>query len=117
MVARIGVYSKSMIDIGANMVNVVVDATLNANVSMINTKLAFAQITKITKITNDLFLELMSDDITVSVNCAQIIYREQGFPAWVGWKNKCSGGRAPSVDHCFGPSAGSRSGGACFSSW
>lgn len=111
MAAKIGVYSKSMIDIGANMVNVVVDATLNANVSMINTKLAFAQITKV------LSLELMSDDITVSVNCAQIIYREQGFPAWVGWKNKCRGGRAPSVDHCFGPSAGSRSGGECFSSW
>lgn len=47
MAARIGVYSKSMIDIGANMVNVVVDATLNVNVSMINTKLAFAQITMV----------------------------------------------------------------------
>ncbi|XP_017063418.1 lysozyme X [Drosophila eugracilis] len=43
--------------------------------------------------------ELLSDDITESVKCAQTVLREHGFPAWTTWKY-CNG-YLPSIDDCF----------------
>ncbi|XP_055062747.1 lysozyme C [Misgurnus anguillicaudatus] len=33
--------------------------------------------------------DLLSDGISLSVNCAKIIARQQGISAWYGWINKC----------------------------
>ncbi|XP_053605609.1 lysozyme-like isoform X2 [Plodia interpunctella] len=46
--------------------------------------------------------DLLSDDITVASVCAKKIYRQQGFPAWLGWKNECHGRALPSLDTCMG---------------
>ncbi|XP_056593239.1 lysozyme C-like [Triplophysa dalaica] len=32
---------------------------------------------------------LLSKDISLSVNCAKIIARQEGISAWYGWKNHC----------------------------
>ncbi|XP_044743167.1 lysozyme-like [Chrysoperla carnea] len=45
--------------------------------------------------------DLLDDDISDDVQCARKIESAQGLDAWVGWQNKCSGGRAPNVDKCF----------------
>lgn len=45
-------------------------------------------------------IELLDDDITDDVQCANIIYSIHGFEAWAGWKGKCQGD-IPSWDHCF----------------
>ncbi|KAK8779676.1 hypothetical protein V5799_018981 [Amblyomma americanum] len=34
---------------------------------------------------------LQSDNIDPSIQCAKTVYRQQGFNAWYGWKNKCRG--------------------------
>ncbi|XP_058456244.1 lysozyme-like [Malaya genurostris] len=36
--------------------------------------------------------DLLSDDITKAVKCANLIYRRQGYSAWYGWKAKCQSG-------------------------
>ncbi|XP_056592462.1 lysozyme C-like [Triplophysa dalaica] len=33
--------------------------------------------------------QLLSNDISLSINCAKIIARQQGISAWYGWKNHC----------------------------
>ncbi|KAH8305134.1 hypothetical protein KR059_009394 [Drosophila kikkawai] len=43
--------------------------------------------------------DLLSDDITKSVRCAQKIKAKQGFSAWAVW-NRCSG-NLPSINDCF----------------
>ncbi|KAH8297781.1 hypothetical protein KR054_009837 [Drosophila jambulina] len=43
--------------------------------------------------------DLLSDDITKSVQCAQKIQRQQGWAAWAVW-SRCSGS-LPSINDCF----------------
>ncbi|XP_030079479.1 lysozyme P-like isoform X2 [Drosophila hydei] len=42
---------------------------------------------------------LLSDDITLSVECAKKVLQQQGWPAWSTWKF-CNG-NLPSIDPCF----------------
>ncbi|XP_055619623.1 lysozyme-like [Toxorhynchites rutilus septentrionalis] len=36
--------------------------------------------------------DLMKDDITKAVNCANKVYARHGYNAWEGWKAKCKNG-------------------------
>jgi len=45
--------------------------------------------------------ELLTDDITKAVVCAQLIHRLRGFEAWNGWKDKCKNRQLPDVIHCL----------------
>ncbi|XP_043650678.1 lysozyme X [Drosophila teissieri] len=42
---------------------------------------------------------LLTDDITNSVRCAQLVLGQQGWPAWSTW-HYCSGALPP-IDDCF----------------
>ncbi|XP_058456246.1 lysozyme-like [Malaya genurostris] len=36
--------------------------------------------------------DLLTDDITKAVKCANLIYSRQGYSAWYGWTAKCKSG-------------------------
>lgn len=47
------------------------------------------------------FSELVDDDITDDIDCAQIIYDKQGFSAWSVYKSKCKDAdKSHSIDDC-----------------
>ncbi|XP_017104049.2 lysozyme X-like [Drosophila bipectinata] len=48
--------------------------------------------------------DLLTDDITNSVRCAQTVLGAQGWSAWSTW-HFCSG-NLPPIDDCFGPVQG-----------
>ena len=45
--------------------------------------------------------ELLDDDITDDIICAQKIVKRHGFAAWYGWKNNCDGKALPSINDCL----------------
>nr|AFZ78838.1 C-type lysozyme-3 [Coptotermes formosanus] len=45
--------------------------------------------------------ELLSDNISVAVNCAKKIYGVHRFDAWEGWKQKCRGRSLQDVTRCL----------------
>ncbi|KAL4005117.1 hypothetical protein ACER0C_004830 [Sarotherodon galilaeus] len=46
--------------------------------------------------------DLLSDDVTVAINCAKRVVRDpQGIAAWYGWRNHCQGrDLTPYLDGC-----------------
>lgn len=47
--------------------------------------------------------ELLSDNITKSAQCAQIVQQTDGFKAWRGWTMKCKSNinNLPPLKDCF----------------
>lgn len=83
-----------MTNIGARLARRVEIATLIVTVSWLSWSLRSAFYSLFS-------VELLDDDITDDIKCAQKIFKRHGFSAWYGWKNNCKGKPLPSVDDCF----------------
>ncbi|XP_069673831.1 lysozyme c-1-like [Periplaneta americana] len=44
--------------------------------------------------------DLLNDDISEDIRCAQLIKKMQGFKAWVAWNKKCNGKPKPDISKC-----------------
>ncbi|XP_013193987.2 lysozyme-like [Amyelois transitella] len=49
---------------------------------------------------NVLCKDLLTDNITKASLCAMKIYKQQGFSAWLGWKNECYSQTLPNLRKC-----------------
>ncbi|XP_035908481.1 lysozyme c-1-like [Anopheles stephensi] len=54
---------------------------------------------------------LLSDDISIAIECAKLIYRRMGFEAWYGWRDHCKGRQLPDISDCLLNDIGGHSGG------
>uniref|UniRef100_A0A182T0I3 Lysozyme n=1 Tax=Anopheles maculatus TaxID=74869 RepID=A0A182T0I3_9DIPT len=44
---------------------------------------------------------LLTDDITIAIKCAKLVYSRQGFNAWYGWRDHCKDQPLPDISDCF----------------
>ncbi|XP_065082682.1 lysozyme c-1-like [Ochlerotatus camptorhynchus] len=43
----------------------------------------------------------LNDDISDDIDCAKLIYKDQGFSYWKGWVNKCKQKPLPDISMCW----------------
>lgn len=82
-------YSKSTISTGAHLLDLPQEMNAKSHVLV-----CIGVHYKSNRFSNEnlFILDLMTNDITKAVNCANKVFARHGYNAWYGWKSKCSKG-------------------------